>query len=99
MTYIETARDILREELARVGKGNQETPFEHAYLMIAMASETPDEVTADDVHDAWSIVRMVNRPWHKDIVEFADLEEGVAEYDMPFVEAIRATVRRLKASK
>lgn len=92
-TYVEVARDILRDELVKAGKGNQETVFEHAYLLLTLAKG--EATTLEDVHDAWAVIRMVNRPWHDDIVPFSELTEETADYDRPFVEAIHATARRL----
>ena len=98
-TYVENARDILRGELQVAGKGNQETAFEHGYLILAMTKG--EHATLSDVHDVWSVVRMVNRPWHADIVPFDVLDSttrhGIEEYDAPILTAIHKTGKRLAA--
>lgn len=96
MSYIETARDILREELNKVGKGDQETVFENGYLLLAMVSDGENDITEQDVHDVWSIVRMVNRPWHQDLIPFPELDPAVAAYDKPFLVAIKNAAKRIK---
>lgn len=96
-TYVEKARDVLREELEKAGLPVQETPFEHGYLTLVLA--TGEATTLENVHDVWSIVRMVNRPWHRDIVPFEELPDEVVAYDRPFLAAIQETARRLKETE
>jgi hypothetical protein len=48
-----------------------------------------EDVTLEDVHNAWSAWRTSTRPEHPSIVPFAELSSEVQELDRPYMEAIR----------
>jgi len=50
-------------------------------------------VTEEDVHNAWSVWRTVTRPGHPALVPFDELTPDVQALDTPYVEAIRAVAK------
>lgn len=94
--YITGATEALRTALRLQGKDPEQSltdELERLYVLLLLTRG--DRVTLEDVHDAWAIARSVERPDHPDLVLFDELSDEVAEYDRPFVEAIRAAARGL----
>ena len=58
----------------------------YAVLLLAKGAD----VTAADVHNAWSAWMLQTDPTHDAIVPYATLARDVADGDLPYVEAIRA---------
>lgn len=54
-----------------------------------------EECSTEDVHDAWAVARQRERPDHRDLVPFDQLEESIATFDIPFRDAIRTAACRL----
>jgi len=52
-----------------------------------------DEVTAEDVHDAWALWMGSQRGDHASIRPYAELDPSKRSQDLPFVEAIRTVAR------
>ena len=63
------------------------------YAVLALAKGT--QVTADDVHNAWSAWKIMIDPSHEAIKPFAELSPEIQAKDAPYVEAIQAVARRL----
>jgi hypothetical protein len=67
------------------------------YTLLVLTRGT--ETTLEDVHDAWAVDRNVDRPEHKDLVPFGQLEPSVAEWDRPFMELIHKVASELAPSR
>jgi hypothetical protein len=63
------------------------------YAVLALAKG--EELTAEDVHDAWAVWMSTIDPSHPGLRPFSELDEDTQRQDEPFVEAIRAVARRL----
>ncbi len=96
MTYLDDLAQLLRDrvEPALVPADADDLFRFYAVLLRAKGSD----VTADDVHDAWSAWMQQRDPAHPSIVPFEDLTEEVRLSDEPYVEAIRAVALRLGVS-
>lgn len=63
-------------------------PPELTALYALLALVKGDEVSLQDVHDAWSVWRQATAPDHRSLVPFGDLTREVQELDRPYMEAI-----------
>ncbi len=50
------------------------------------------DVTLEDVHDAWAVWRAETNPTHQSIKPFVELTPDVQALDQPYVDAIRKAV-------
>ncbi len=66
----------------------------YAALLLAKG----EEVTREDVHNAWVAWMTDKGQQHESMVPFADLPRETQAEDSPFVVAIRTVARALKAS-
>lgn len=88
MTYIdELAGDIKRE----VGpdllpEGNVDSLF-RVYALLALLKG--EEVSPQDVHDAWTVWMSDQDPGHRSLKPFAELDAETQSADAPFADAIR----------
>jgi hypothetical protein len=62
------------------------------YALLALVKGT--DVTAADVHDAWSVWMLELDPGHRSIRPFEELDADTQASDEPYVAAIRAVARR-----
>ena len=62
------------------------------YALLALVKGT--DVTAVDVHDAWSVWMLELDPGHRSIRPFEELDADTQEADEPYVAAIRAVAGR-----
>jgi hypothetical protein len=58
------------------------------YALLALT--VGEDVTAEHVHDAWSVWRAETKPDHKSLIPFAELTPDVQALDDKYVDAIRA---------
>lgn len=88
--YVTEATEALREAVRRQGKDPDKsmTPTLQQLYVLLLLTEGEATLLAD-VHDAWAVARATERPDHPDLVPFHKLSAEVAEYDRPFMEAIR----------
>jgi hypothetical protein len=54
-----------------------------------------EQVTDEDVHDAWSAWMQSVDSGHKALVPFDDLDVSVQAFDVPYAQAIRAAARHV----
>lgn len=96
-TYIdEVARRIAEaEEGGTLDYDNElDRPLCQLYALLALAKG--EEVTAEDVHDAWAIWTLGCRVTsHPSLVPFEELDPEIRALDEPYVEAIRKVAREL----
>ncbi len=93
MTYLEEiASDIEAEVDPKLVPDEDTTGLFLMYAVLADARGS--EVTAQDVHDAWSAWMILRGEEHRSLVPFDELPSEVQAQDEPFVEAIRRVARR-----
>lgn len=63
------------------------------YAMLALSKGL--DVTAADVHDAWSVWMLSLGQDHSALRPFSELREDVRQGDIPYVKAVHETVRSL----
>jgi hypothetical protein len=59
-------------------------------LYALLARVKGEQVTPEDVHDAWALWMLSRERDHSSIRPFAELDSSTRREDLPFVEAIRA---------
>ncbi len=91
-TYIEEARDAL---VAASADGEYTTADEERLLDLytLLVLVKGEEVTLEDVHDAWAVWRSRTRRDHPSIVPFDDLTKEIQDYDAPYAEAIKLAAK------
>jgi hypothetical protein len=94
VNYVDTVIDRLHKALADIDPTASIQP-ELAPLYALLVLTRGDLTTLSDVHDAWALARTATRPDHPDLVPFAELDEGVAEWDRPFMQAIHQVAQNL----
>lgn len=72
---------------------NADSLFDMYALLAIIKGE---EVTGEDVHNAWSVWMNQINPHHESLVPYTQLSNEVKAMDEPFVEAIRLVSRSLK---
>lgn len=87
MSYVEQVRAAVH-----VRKPNLEPDLLDLYTLLALVKG--DQVTLEDVHDAWAVWRSRTRPDHKSLIPFDQLSEAVQALDQPYADAIAAAGRR-----
>lgn len=94
MNYID---DIAAEVRSRVPDdvlpGGDTSLLFRMYAMLALSKGL--DVTAADVHDAWSVWMLSLGKTHSALRPFGDLEESVRDGDAPYVRAVHETARSL----
>lgn len=94
--YIATATEALHDALRAQGKDPAKSLTPALSQLYTLLVLTKGELTTlADVHNAWAVARNVERPDHKDLVPFEELSAEIAEWDQPFVDAIRTAARNL----
>ncbi len=68
----------------------------HVYAVLALA--VGEQVTREDVHNAWVAWMLGRDPDHDALVPFDALDDTTAAMDLPYVEAIRQVARSLSGS-
>ncbi|MCX4809026.1 hypothetical protein OG601_47165 [Streptomyces sp. NBC_01239] len=92
MTYIDTARTALESRLP----GQDDALLDLYALLVLVKGE---EVTLQDVHDAWAVWRSRTAPNHKSIMPFDQLTLSVQKLDQTYADAIAATRAALAEPK
>ncbi|MGW5862080.1 DUF7701 domain-containing protein [Streptomyces sp. NPDC055239] len=93
MTYLDPLADLIRSCLP----SDAEPPADsddlfriYAVLLLAKG----EQVSNEDVHNAWSAWMQSADSAHKALVPFSDLDTETRALDAPYTEAIRAAARR-----
>lgn len=95
MTYLDdVARDI-RQAVSPDALPDEDTSgLFVAYAVLLLAKG--EEVTGEDVHNAWVAWMESNGEEHESMVPFGDLPTETQAQDSPFVQAIRTVARSRK---
>ena len=83
MTYLDEARNALAKEL--IGIHPELLDF---YTVLVYVKG--QQVTCEDVHDAWAMWTHKYKSQHRWLIPFRDLPEDVKAKDQPYVDAIKA---------
>lgn len=93
MSYLDPLADLIRAALP----SDAEPPADsddlfrlYAVLLLAKG----EEVTDEDVHNAWSAWMQAHDDTHEALVPFADLDSETRAFDSPYATAIRSAARR-----
>lgn len=93
-TYVEQMRDRLGAELGNdeiAGWGENTELLLDLYTLLALTRG--DDVTSQDVHDAWSVAIQRSDPEHRSLVPFDELAPDVQAMDDRYRDAIAAAAR------
>ncbi|WP_432001976.1 DUF7701 domain-containing protein [Streptomyces sioyaensis] len=93
MTYLDTLADLIRSCLPpdAVPPADSDDLFRIYAVLLRAKGE---QVTDEDVHDAWSAWMQSVDSTHKALVPFHDLDPETRAFDTPYTQAIRAAFRR-----
>lgn len=81
MNYVQQVTQSLTEQIP-----GQDNSLYQLYTLLALVKG--EDVTLEDVHDAWSVWRNETNPNHKSLVPFNELIPEIQELDRPYAEAI-----------
>lgn len=90
-SYLDQAAAAIRAELHE--NPRDATPPQLMRLYAVLLRVKGAQVTAEDVHDAWSAWMAESQPQHPDIRPFSKLDGATRAADEPFVQAIRSAAR------
>lgn len=88
MNYIDAMADQIEKSLASElrPKTNAKSLY-RAYALLALVKG--QEVTLENVHDAWSSWKAATDPGHESIRPFIELDQQTREKDRPYLDAIQ----------
>ncbi len=91
--------DLLAAEIQRTADPDatppdEDLPLYRLYAVLALAKG--QEVTAEDVHNAWAAWASDHQPDSRHIVPFKELSVSVQRKDEQFVDAIRQVAAHLR---
>lgn len=93
MTYLDALADEIRGAVATdaLPDGDTSSLFRiYAVLLLAKG----EEVTREDIHNAWVAWMLDKGEMHKSLVPFSDLDAETQAEDSPYVVAIRTVAQR-----
>ena len=91
MTYIDDARDaLLTQYPALVHKPG----LANLYLLLVLVKG--EDVTLQDVHDAWAVWKSKIHPGHTNLVPFGELSPETQAKDAAYADGIAAAAHALK---
>ncbi|GAA3043547.1 hypothetical protein GCM10020229_63550 [Kitasatospora albolonga] len=95
MTYIDRLADLIRSCLppSAVPPPDSDGLFRIYAVLLRAKGE---QVTDEDVHDAWSAWMRSVDGGHRALVPFHDLPAETRAHDTPYAEAIREAARRTR---
>ena len=88
MNYVEEIRELLSKKI----KVNNNLLNLYSLLVLTKG----ENVTLEDVHDAWSLDRNRAFPKHKSLIPFKELSYEVQQIDFPYAKASREVAREIK---
>ncbi|GHI47576.1 DUF7701 domain-containing protein [Streptomyces albidoflavus] len=94
MTYLDPLADLIRSCLPHGAEppAHSDDLFRiYAVLLLAKG----DQVTDEDVHNAWSAWTQSMDSSHEALIAFHKLDPKIRAFDAPYAEAIRTAARRL----
>lgn len=90
MTYLDQTAQAIKARVPTELLPDEPRLDELFRLYALLARVKGAEVTAEDVHDAWSLWMLEEHGDHESIKPYSELDSSTRREDQPFVEAIRA---------
>lgn len=97
MTYLDSLATLIRSCLPP----DAEPPEDSAALFrlyAVLLNAKGEQVTDEDVHDAWCAWMQTVNSTHEALVPFSDLDPEIRAFDAPYAEAIRAAAQQRRGS-
>ncbi len=97
MTYLDPLAALIRSCLPP----DAEPPSDSATLFrmyAVLLKAKGEQVTDEDVHDAWSAWMQSVDSTHEALIPFGDLDPETRAFDAPYADAIRAAARLSRRS-
>lgn len=91
------ARRIRKVSSPEAAKANEDMPLYRIYAVLLLVKG--ENVTAKDVHDAWSSWASEYQPDNQNIVPFEELSTSTQYKDEPYARVIRSIADCLKPSQ
>lgn len=90
--------DLIAAEIQRIAEPDSSPPDDfislyRQYAVLALAKG--EEVTSENVHDAWVAWATEHDPENRNLLPFKELSLSVQREDEPYAEAIREAARKL----
>jgi hypothetical protein len=96
MTYLDNLAATIREHApAGVTPTAGLDSLFRLYAVLALAKG--EDVTAEDVHNAWAAWTQESGEHHREVRPFSELDDATQAEDGPYAEAIHLAVRKLSA--
>ena len=97
MTYLDEIADEIRRAARQDALPDEDTTdLFRLYAVVLLAKG--EDVTSEDIHNAWVAWKLERGAEHESMVPFGDLDAATQAEDSPFVSAIRAVARSRSAS-
>ncbi|RSS41625.1 hypothetical protein [Streptomyces sp. WAC08241] len=97
MTYLDSLAELIRSCLPL----GAEPPKDSAALFrmyAVLLKAKGEQVTDEDVHDAWSAWMQDVDNRHEALIPFDDLDPETRAFDAPYAEAIRVAARQRRSN-
>lgn len=95
MTYLDPLADLIRSCLP-AGARPPADADDLFRLYAVLLQAKGEQVTDEDVHNAWAAWMQSVNSTHQALVPFQDLDPETRSYDAPYAQAIRTAARRAK---
>lgn len=95
MTYLDQLADLIRSCLPPEAKPPQGSDALFRIYAVLLKAKG-EQVTDEDVHDAWSAWMQSVDSSHEALLPFRDLPPRTRRFDAPYAEAIRRAARQLR---
>ena len=97
MTYLDPVADAIRDALPKKALPDGDTAdLFRLYAVLLLAKG--EEVTREDVHNAWVAWTLSKGERHESLVPFSDLDRATQAEDSPFVLAIHTVARSRRSA-
>ena len=97
MNYIDALAQAIHDAAPHDGPIEaDEWPLYRLYAVLGLVKG--QDVTLEDVHDAWAAWRSEAMPEHRSIRPFSELDRPVQLLDQPYVDAIKRAMAERRAA-
>lgn len=93
MNYLDDIAIRIRREVEQENIPPDSDELFTIYALLALAKG--NEVTEEDVHNAWSVWMSRKDPDHESLIPYAQLDSDIKNMDKPYVVAIRRVAKQL----
>ncbi|MFF1874464.1 hypothetical protein [Streptomyces sp. CB03911] len=93
MTYLDHLADLIRSCLPSTATPPADSDDLFRIYAVLLRSKG-EQVTDEDVHDAWSAWMQSVNATHRALVPFQELSAETRAFDTPYAEAIRTAARK-----